>query len=99
MCRRYQVSRSGFYAWEGRERSPRSRVDEELSTEIARIHRDSRGTYGSPRVHEQLKRRGVCCSNKRVTRLMREQGLRARGWVPAFAGTTWSRKRGVSAQA
>jgi transposase InsO family protein len=43
-----------------------------------RIHRDSRGTYGSPRVHEHLKREGVRCSNKRVARLMREQGLHGR---------------------
>jgi len=78
LCRRYQVSRSGFYAWEERGRSPRSRDDEELGVEIARIHRDSRGTYGSPRIHAQLKREGVRCSNKRVARLMREQGLRAR---------------------
>lgn len=78
LCQRYKVSRSGFYAWAGRERGPRSREDEELGTQIARIHRDSRGTYGSPRVHEQLKRQGVRCSNKRVARLMRELGLRAR---------------------
>ena len=78
LCRRYQVSRSGFYAWEARECSHRSEDDEALSAEIARIHRDSRGTYGSPRVHEQLKREGVRCSNKRVARLMRELGLRAR---------------------
>lgn len=78
LCQRYKVSRSGFYAWEARERSRHSQNDEELSAEIARIHRDSRGTYGSPRVHEQLKRQGIRCSNKRVARLMREQGLRAR---------------------
>jgi putative transposase len=78
LCQRYKVSRSGFYAWERRARSRRSRDDEELSAEIARIHRDSRATYGSPRVHEQLKREGVRCSNKRVVRLMCAQGLRAR---------------------
>ena len=78
LCRRYRVSRSGFYAWEGRSRSRRSRDDEELGAAIARIHRDSRDTYGSPRVHEQLKREGIRCSNKRVARLMREVGLRAR---------------------
>ena len=78
LCQRYKVSRSGFYAWEARERCHHSRDDEELGAEIVRIHRDSRGTYGSPRVHEQLKRQGVRCSNKRVARLMRELGLRAR---------------------
>jgi putative transposase len=78
LCQRYKVSRSGFYAWEARERSGHSRDDEELGAEIARIHRDSRDTYGSPRVHEQLKRKGIRCSSKRVARLMREQGLRGR---------------------
>ena len=78
LCQRYKVSRSGFYAWEARERSHRSRDEEELGALIVRIHRDSRGTYGSPRVHEQLKRQGIRCSNKRVARLMRELGLRAR---------------------
>ena len=72
------MTRSGFYAWLARGRSRRARDDEELRVLIERIHRDSRGTYGSPRVHQQLKREGVRCSNKRVARLMREAGLRAR---------------------
>jgi putative transposase len=71
LCRRYAVSRSGFYAWEVRAGSQRRR-------NVERIHRDSGGRYGSPRVHEVLRREGLRCSNKRVARLMREQGLRAR---------------------
>jgi putative transposase len=78
LCRRYEVSRSGFYAWQARGCSRRRRNDEALGAQIERIHRDSRRTYGSPRVHEQLQREGVRCSNKRVARLMRERGLRAR---------------------
>jgi transposase InsO family protein len=78
LCRRYAVSRSGFYAWLARDGSRRLRSDAELGATIARIHRDSRGTYGSPRVHQELRRLGIRCSNKRVARLMREQGLRAR---------------------
>ena len=78
LCRRYQVSRSGFYAWRGREGSQRRRNDEALGAQILRIHRDSRGIYGSPRVHEALRREGVRCSNKRVARLMRELRLRGR---------------------
>jgi putative transposase len=89
LCRRYQVSRSGFYAWLARDGSQRRRNDEALGAEIARIHRDSRGSYGSPRVHEQLKRLGIKCSNKRVARLMREQGLRGR------ASTLYRRSGGV----
>src|SRR5207247_6599096 len=78
LCRRYQVSRSGFYAWLGRDGSKRLRNDQALGTRIERIHRDSGERYGSPRVHEVLRREGLRCSNKRVARLMRERGLRAR---------------------
>ena len=78
LCRRYKVSRSGFYAWLGRDGSKRLRNDAALGARIERIHRDSGGRYGSPRVHEVLRREGLRCSNKRVARLMRELGLRAR---------------------
>jgi transposase InsO family protein len=75
---RQEVSKSGFYAWEGRGQSARRRSDEQLGAAIARIHRESRGAYGSPRVHKALRREGIHCSNKRVARLMRELGLRGR---------------------
>jgi len=78
LCRRYKVSRSGFYAHLGRDGSKRRRNDLELGERIERIHRDSGCRYGSPRVHEVLRREGVRCSNKRVARLMRERELRAR---------------------
>lgn len=78
LCRRFKVSRSGFYAWLGRDGSRRRRNDEELGARIERIHADSGGRYGSPRVHEVLRKEGIRCSNKRVARLMRERGLRGR---------------------
>ncbi len=78
LCQRYKVSRSGFYAWLARDGSQRRRNDEALGARIERIHRDSAERYGSPRVHEVLKKQGIRCSNKRVARLMRERGLRAR---------------------
>jgi transposase InsO family protein len=78
LCRRFRVSRSGFYAWLGRDGSARRRNDEQLGARIERIHRESGGRYGSPRVHELLRREGIACSNKRVARLMRERGLRGR---------------------
>jgi Transposase and inactivated derivatives len=78
LCRRFKVSRSGFYAWVVRSGGERKRSDEELGARIERIHRDSGGRYGSPRVHQVLRREGIRCSNKRVARLMRERGLRAR---------------------
>ena len=75
MCRVLGVSPSGYYAWRGRGRSCRARRDEELRAMIRRIHRDSHGTYGMPRVHAQLLAGGCRVGRKRVARLMREAGL------------------------
>ena len=58
--------------------------------EIAEMHRDSRGTYGSPRVYRELKRRGTAASRHRVARLMRKDGLQAKT-KRRFKATTDSR--------
>ena len=78
LCRTLQVSRAGFYAWQGRPPAPRVRADERLGLEIAAIHAESRQRYGSPRVHAELADRGCRTSRKRVARLMRARGLAAR---------------------
>jgi putative transposase len=75
MCRILGVSRSGYYAWRERPPSKRVRAEEALTERISRAHRNSRGTYGAPRVHAQLRAEGVRCSRKRVARLMRDAGL------------------------
>jgi len=79
LCRLAEVSRSGFYAWTSRPPSPRAVADAELFVEIERIHVDSRRTYGAPRLHGQLRRRGVHLGAKRVARLMRANGRPRRG--------------------
>jgi len=76
MCRMLGVSRNGYYGWRGRPPSARSREDGALTERIHEIHRRSRHTYGSPRVHAELRALGIRCSRKRVERLMRESGLR-----------------------
>ena len=78
LCRVLGVSRSGFHAWLGRPQPRRHRDDARLAAEVVAIHRRSRGTYGSPRVHAELRARGVRVGKKRVERLMQEQGLEAR---------------------
>ncbi len=78
MCRLLGMSRSGFYAAERREVSQRAQTDQRLQHEIEVIHHRSRGTYGSPRVHAELRAQGVRCGRKRVERLMRAAGLRAK---------------------
>jgi transposase InsO family protein len=75
LCRLVEVSRQGYYAWRSRPASPRAIADAELLVEIRRIHTESRCTYGAPRVHGQLRRRGHQIGCKRVARLMRNDGL------------------------
>lgn len=75
MCRVLEVSRSAFYAWLNREPSRRDHEDRDLTAKIKVIHTQSRGTYGSPRVHDALQEQGVAVSRKRVARLMSEAGI------------------------
>ena len=75
MCRMLGVSRSGYYAWKSRLPSMRSRQDAALTAKIHEIHRRSRETYGSPRIHAELRALGTRCSRKWVERLMREAGV------------------------
>jgi transposase InsO family protein len=75
MCSVFQVSRSGYYAWNKRPESTRSKENRELSQEIAAIHRESDGIYGSPKIHGELQRRGKRHGKNRIVRLMRKDGL------------------------
>lgn len=76
ICRLVGVSTSGFYERRSRPPSPRSRADSQLLEHIRAAHRLSRGTYGSPRVHAELRLGlGIACGRKRVERLMRRDGL------------------------
>lgn len=76
MSRVLEVSRSGFYAWTVRRPSRRAREDGELARRIREIHAHSRGTYGAPRIHAELRAGGIHVGRKRVARLMRENSLR-----------------------
>lgn len=74
-CALLEVSHAAYYTWSQHQPSPRARADVVLGQQIARIHHDSRGTYGVPRVLAQLQREGIGAGRKRVGRLMRQQGL------------------------
>jgi transposase InsO family protein len=71
MCRLLEVSKAGYYAWCNRAQSKRAVEDARLSTRIKLIHKTSRRTYGSPRIHAQLQKDGVRVGRKRVARLMK----------------------------
>lgn len=74
-CELLEVSRSAYYEWAAHVPCARELSDAELGTRIETIHKESRGTYGAPRVHAELVDQGVACSRKRVARLMRRKGL------------------------
>ena len=90
MCRVMGVSPSGYYAWRQRPPSPRQATDAVLSARIRSIHRDSRATYGRPRVHAELADHGWRIGGKRVARLMRAEGIagvsRRQGTVTTVPG-------------
>jgi len=90
MCRVLKVSRSGYYAWRGRPESERDVENRRLVDRIRMVHKKSRKTYGSPRVHSQLVLDGERCSRGRVDRLMSANGIRARG-RRKFVATTDSK--------
>jgi putative transposase len=86
LCELVGVPRSSFYEWSTRPLSDHYLADVELANEIYEIHVASRRTYGSPRVHGQLRNTGEHHSRKRVARLMAECGL-----VGAHSRKKWRR--------
>jgi putative transposase len=77
-CQAAGVTRSAYYAWTATTTqgpSGRHREEVRLVAEIRRIHARSKATYGSPRVHAELRRRGWRTNHKRVERLMRIHGI------------------------
>jgi putative transposase len=80
MCEVLGVSKSGYYNWlsnQGREATDREKRREELKQKISQYFHESFGTYGSPRIHDDLIEKGYVVSQKTVARLMQEMGLRA----------------------
>jgi transposase InsO family protein len=78
LCRRYGVSRAGFYRARRRGPSAHAEQDQLLSSEITRLFAAHHERYGSPRIHHLVRAAGWVVSRRRVARLMRAAGLRAR---------------------
>jgi len=72
------VSRSGYYAWDGRLPSPRALTKLRLKAEVKAVFEANGAIYGSLKVTEGLEQKGIVCSRNRVANLMREQGLRSK---------------------
>jgi transposase InsO family protein len=79
LCRVLEVSKAGYYAWKKRGRLVQRPARElEVRLHVRAAFGKSKGRYGSPRVHEELRAQGVRTSRRRIERLMREDGLCAR---------------------
>jgi putative transposase len=82
MCRVLAVHRSGYYAWQHRQRTKqlgkRAQENLELSEAIREVHRSSKERYGAPRVTAALRRQGFGCSRGRVARLMKASAIKAK---------------------
>lgn len=78
MCKTLSVSRSGFYSWSKRPKSQRDLDNEKLLSQIKEIHAASDRRYGSPRVMDELRNRGIICNHKRVERLMKKHGIHSK---------------------
>ena len=87
MCRVLEVARAGYYAWRKRKPSKRAHENEQLAVKIAEVHKGSRGSYGSPRVHAELCTQGFDVGRNRIARIMREEGILGRR-KPRFRLTT-----------
>jgi putative transposase len=82
MCRVLSASRSGYYKWRSLPGGDRRLKEGRLLLEIRAVHRESRGTYGAPRIWRELRERGVECSRGQIERLMRREGIRGKSNRP-----------------
>lgn len=78
MCRALDIAPAGYYAWRHGPLSSRAQNDQTLTPHVRAAFAASRGRYGSPRVHAELRAAGHRVGRNRVARLMRTDGLRAR---------------------
>lgn len=92
MCRGLEVSKAGYYAWRARPLCDRVQEERVLRARIRAIHHQVHGRDGSPRVRPELRALGIRCGKKRVARLMRADGLRAKS-ARRYRVTTQSQHR------
>ncbi|MCT6818340.1 MAG: IS3 family transposase [Lysinibacillus fusiformis] len=90
MCEVLGVSRSGYYEWLNRPKSKQKERKEKLTSQIKRVYLDSRRNYGSPKITKQLNSEGVHVSQKTVSRIMKNEGIRSKT-VKKYKATTNSK--------
>jgi len=79
MCQAFKVSRSGFYGWKRQKgNGKRMKEDEALLEVIKESYKESRGTYGSPRMTIDVQKKGMPCGKNRIARLMKKNNIAAK---------------------
>ena len=78
MCHMFGVTVSGYYQWKNRGKSHRELENEFLLERIKKTYEENKGVYGSPRITQSLNQQFISCSQPRVARLMRENGIVAK---------------------
>jgi transposase InsO family protein len=90
LCELFEVTRSGYYAWSRGSESARELGNRVVAEQIKQVFEAKHQRYGSPRITEELRRQGQMCNHKRVERLMRQEGLKARSGKRRKVRTTIS---------
>jgi len=90
MCRSLGVSRSGYYGWKKQPQGKRRKDEERLLMEIKESYRKNKGNYGSPRIADDLRDKGLRCGKNRVARIMKVNGIKAKT-TKKFKATTNSK--------
>jgi transposase InsO family protein len=90
LCELFEVTRSGYYAWSRGPESARELGNRVVAEQIKQVFEAKHQRYGSPRITEELRRQGQRCNHKRVERLMRQEGLKARSGKRPKVRTTLS---------
>lgn len=90
MCQVLGVSKSGYYNWRAREKSPQKERHESLVRHVKRVHLESRKIYGSPKITEKLNQEGISVSQKTVGRIVKEEGIHSKT-VKKYKATTNSK--------
>lgn len=96
MAKIFNLSRSGYYRFICSKISARAQENDRLCQKIKRIHEASRQTYGSPRIHAELREEGEVCSRKRVSKIMKNSGIAAK-MKKRFKATTRVNPKAVAA--
>jgi transposase InsO family protein len=92
-CAVLGVSKSDYFAWRKREPSAQARNDQQLGERIVEIHDASRGTYGVPRIHAELREEGTKVGRKRVAKLMKANNIQGVSRRKGYKTTRKGRER------